>query len=98
MSDVREIFPVVMVGDKATVVVTSGGTRNPDGSQAGTLAQHFADVPEPTAEELALLEAGGTPPTLLPEPDQPPVLDPPVDPDPDLAGVVGKGKGAAAKG
>ncbi len=82
----RELFPVTFMGPKNNLA-TVGGSRNPDGTPAGLA--HLADVPEPTAEDIAALEAGDVPAAL--------VLDPPVDPEPAMANPVGKGKGAAAK-
>ena len=93
----RELFPLTMSGPK-TVVQSIGGTRNPDGTRAG--ATNLDEVPEPTAEELALIEAanaGADTPTEEELEQIATALDPIPDPQPDMADAVGKGKGAAAK-
>lgn len=99
MPEPRELFPVTMTGSK-TVVQSIGGTRNPDGTRAGSQPpSSLEEVPEPTEAELALIEAANAGRTAdVDELAQiATVLDPPLDAEPDMAEAVGKGKGAPAK-
>ena len=92
MAEPRELFPVTFLGERRDAPQV-GGAKNPDYPIPA-----LDEIPEPTPEDIAAIEAGADEPTVGPIDAPATATEEAVTDNFEMADTPGKGKGAAAKG